>query len=467
MAEPDIAYALKLKPEAAIRYFESKGLKLTKSWNELWEEAHVNAFTVAHVSKMDVLLDIHEGLRDALHDGMTEREFMERLTPVLQAKGWWGKAIDEGTGEILETYPGSNVPVQYGSPTRLKLIYQQNMQTAYMAGRYQAMKEGAWAMPWWQYVAVMDSRTRPAHSTLNGRAWRHDDPIWESLYPPNGWNCRCRVSPMSEKSAKRNGVVLEDSGNRLETRTVPAGRDPDGSQKYAEVTGIKTGRYDNNGQEIVMLPDAGWSYNPGKAWAESQAAHIGGKLDGLEGITPRESFAYLKTLSTAINETRLSKFQGIDPNLLKDRFQLLKTNFYVLQLRPGILNEIRAGGIAGSAALVHEMAEVRELEKAGYSVFLPASIAAIERDFDEALALGKPMQHIPYHMAALRAELAYARDKLAAAGFKTDDLGLVARALYGNLRDKALEKMEMELEELGYRWSERVPPDMEAAVRKM
>lgn len=42
MANPDIGFAVNLKPEEAIRYFESKGLKLTKGWNELWQAAHVN-----------------------------------------------------------------------------------------------------------------------------------------------------------------------------------------------------------------------------------------------------------------------------------------------------------------------------------------------------------------------------------------------------------------------------------------
>jgi SPP1 gp7 family putative phage head morphogenesis protein len=346
------------------------------------------------------------------------------------------------------------------------LIYQQNLQTAYMAGRYQAMTEGAWATPYWQYVAVMDSRTRPAHSALNGRIWRYNDPIWNTLYPPNGWNCRCRISPMSKQSAERKGLQVEDSANLLETRTVPAGKNADGSQRYADVTGIKTGRYDDNGQEVVMLPDAGWSYNPGKAWAESQAEHAAEKLGSLSGITPREAFDYIGKVTQAISETRISKFKGVDPELLQDTFHLLKTNFYILQLRPGILDEIRQGGITGSSALKHEMEEITQIEAAGRSIFQPSTLAAIEREFDDAIALGDPLKYIPYHMAALLVELEYARDKLALAGFKTSDLGLVARAVYGNLQDSPLEKMKTELAELSYHWPDSIPPELEAAIRK-
>ena len=464
MPSPDIGYALNLKPEQAIRYFESKGLTLTRSWNELWQEAHVKAFTVAHVAKMDVLLDIHSALRDALHDGITEQAFLDQLIPKLQAKGWWGKAIDKSTGEILQTYPGSSAPVQYGSPERLRLIYQQNLQTAYMAGRYQAMTEGAWATPYWRYIAVMDLRTRPAHAALNGRVWRYDDPIWQALYPPNGWRCRCRVTPLSAKGVEHNNLIIEDSTGLLETRTVPAGRNPDGSQRYTEVTGIKTGRFIDD-KEAVMLPDAGWSYNPGKAWLASQADIATQKVSDLEGITPRESLDYLKTITRAITETRISKFKGVDPELLKDQFHLLKTNFYILQLRPAILDEIRQGGIAGSAALAHEAEEARQIEQAGRSIFAPSTIEQVMQEFKDAIDLGMPTKYTPYHMAALLTELEYARDKLTQAGFDTDDLGLVARAIYGDVQGMARDKMSIELEELGYHWPDDIPNELKRLIR--
>ena len=465
MPSPDIGYALNLKPEQAIRYFESKGLALTKSWNELWQEAHIKAFTVAHVAKMDVLLDIHSALRDALHDGITEQAFLDQLIPKLQAKGWWGKAIDKSTGEILQTYPGSNVPVQYGSPERLKLIYQQNLQTTYMAGRYQAMTEGAWATPYWRYIAVMDLRTRPTHAALNGRVWRYDDPIWQALYPPNGWRCRCRVTPLSAKGVEHNNLIIEDSTGLLETRNVPAGRNPDGSQRYTEVTGIKTGRF-IDGKEVVMLPDAGWSYNAGKTWQDSRAEIAERKLSELEGITPRAAFEHLQNITRAVIETRISKFKHVDPELLKDQFHLLKTNLYILQIRPAILDEIRQGGIAGSAALLHEMEEVRQLEKLGRNIFSPDAIDQIVKEFNDSIELGKPMEYIPYHMAALHTELTYARDKLAQAGFETDDLGMIARAIYGDINGDHLHKMIMELDELGYRWPSQVPAEIKAAIRK-
>ena len=112
------------------------------------------------------------------------------------------------------------------------------------------------------------------------------------------------------------------------------------------------------------------------------------------------------------------------------------------------------------------MEEVRQIEVAGRSVFLPSTIAAVEREFDDAIAMGDPVKYTPYHMAALLAELGYARDKLALAGFKTDGLGLVARAVYGNLQGSHLIKMETELAELGYQWPDgAIPPELETAIK--
>ena len=266
----DLAFAIGLPPEEAIRYFEGKGLKLTDDWRELWQEQHAKAFTVARLAKLDVLQDIYTALQTALKDGSTERDFIKKLTPILQAKGWWGQAIDKTTGEVLQTYdPATGRPVEWGSPRRLKLIYRQNMQTAYMAGRYRQQQElatatGQGARPYWQYLAVRDSRTRPTHAALHGRVWRADDPIWNSLYPPNGWNCRCRVRALSESRMKKEGLTAESSDGQLVTMQVSAGKLPDGTPDLREVTGIRI--IDRDGKPAVMLPDAGWSYNPGKAW---------------------------------------------------------------------------------------------------------------------------------------------------------------------------------------------------------
>jgi hypothetical protein len=55
--------------------------------------------------------------------------------------------------------------------------------------------------------------------------FRHDDPFWTSgFYPPLGYNCRCRVRPVSEGTRSREGIDLASSQGRLSEAEVEVGR---------------------------------------------------------------------------------------------------------------------------------------------------------------------------------------------------------------------------------------------------
>ena len=49
-----------------------------------------------------------------------------------------------------------------------------------------------------QYIAVGDELTRDDHEALNGLILPINDPIWDTITPPNGYNCRCSVIGVSE-----------------------------------------------------------------------------------------------------------------------------------------------------------------------------------------------------------------------------------------------------------------------------
>lgn len=249
MPTADLSYAIGLPPEEAIRYFEDKGYAIGFRWQDVWAEAHAKAFTVAGITKLDVLADIRGALTEALKNGETLADFQARLQPLLEAKGWWGKGrvVDQDTGEIH----GKHL-----NPRRLETIFRTNLQSAYMAGRYQEQQTNAEARPYWEYIAVLDNRTRPAHRNLHGRVFRYDDPFWRTFYPPNGWNCRCRVRTRSQRDMDRLNLVTSSSEGRMETvdqvvdrkgttRPAPAFNDPATGQRF--------------------MADAGFGFNPGLA----------------------------------------------------------------------------------------------------------------------------------------------------------------------------------------------------------
>lgn len=248
----DLAYAMGLEPKLAVDYFRAKGYAVTWNWQEALHAAHARAFTVAKAVRMDVLETIRDEVDKALSQGLTGRAFEKALMPRLKALGWWGRQVVVGTDGQAEV-------VQLGSPHRLRTIYQTNLQTAYQSGRYAQQLANADSQPYWQYIAVMDSRTRPAHAALNGRVFRYDDPIWESHYPPNGWGCRCRVRAMGQRRLDSLGLSVSDSQGHLSTRQVDAGLDKrSGEVTQVDVTTWKDGK-------LNFTPDPGWSYNPGVA----------------------------------------------------------------------------------------------------------------------------------------------------------------------------------------------------------
>ena len=89
------------------------------------------------------------------------------------------------------------------------------MQTAYQTGRYKTQIENTDNRPYWEYVAVMDTATRPEHAQLHGLVFRYDDPFWKSFYPPNGWRCRCRVNALSDYNMKKKKYTVNSSSGTL------------------------------------------------------------------------------------------------------------------------------------------------------------------------------------------------------------------------------------------------------------
>lgn len=261
MPDVDLSYACQLPPREAIRYFESKGHKISFRWQDVWREAHARAFTVAGVTKQDLLADIKAATATAIAEGQSKAQFRHGLEDTLKRKGWWGKGdiVNPDTGEVRKG--------ERGSASRLNLIYRQNMQSAYNAGRYKQQVESAAVAPYWRYMALLDAKTRPSHAAMHGLVYRYDDPIWQTMYPPNGWQCRCKVDSLSERAFKRGGYDLQDSdGDEISTEVII--RNPDtGQPEQRTVKGYRMpgGQY--------YFPDAGFDYNPGQTFVADLKAN--------------------------------------------------------------------------------------------------------------------------------------------------------------------------------------------------
>lgn len=215
---------LGLKPEEAIAYLQAKLPQTTWDKHELSALAHQTTFTVSKLTNAAMLQDVQDALVQALDEGLTMSQFRERLTDKLVAGGWRArKTLSTGQQLITETTSGfmgrvnedGEIGSRFDTPTRLETIFRTNLQSAYMAGRYEQNKSNAEDRPFWRYIAVMDESTRPDHAALDGLVFRHDDPFWQSHTPPNGYNCRCRFDALTEDDLIAQGLKATSSAGKM------------------------------------------------------------------------------------------------------------------------------------------------------------------------------------------------------------------------------------------------------------
>jgi SPP1 gp7 family putative phage head morphogenesis protein len=197
-----VEFNFNLAPKDAMKYLQNKGFTLSFDYDELIGEAHKKAFTVAKVTKQDLLEDILTNIDAALKDGRSFKDFKKELVPTLKKKGWWGEQdiVNPKTGEVKTINIGAR---------RLRTIYETNMRVAYQVGRYKQMK----VLPisvYWRYKSALLENTRDEHANMHGMILHRDDPWWITNYPPNGWGCKCKVTAHSKKDIQKRGWKIED-----------------------------------------------------------------------------------------------------------------------------------------------------------------------------------------------------------------------------------------------------------------
>lgn len=60
--------------------------------------------------------------------------------------------------------------------------------------------------PYWEYRTVDDNKVRPEHRLLDGLILPATHPLWQKIYPPNGWNCRCYIVPRTKNELGEQNI---------------------------------------------------------------------------------------------------------------------------------------------------------------------------------------------------------------------------------------------------------------------
>lgn len=225
-----------VQPDAAIAFWQSRAAMTRADAATLEEGARWRAFFVTGLAQQGMVQDVKDALGAALESGGTFRDFKARIADVVAAQNWQGD--------------------------RIETIFRNNMQTAYMAGRWTKAQASKKNRPYGRYMTVGDDNVRPRHEVLHGKVYPLDHPFWDENTPPNGHKCRCYFRTLSERQVKRMGLTVETEMPGDSMWTDPA-----------------------TGMEVhVARPgaDDGWRSNPGKNWLGDLTTYAAGRLEQAE-----------------------------------------------------------------------------------------------------------------------------------------------------------------------------------------
>lgn len=170
----------------------------TQRYDDLRAQEHYRAFAVAGAMKADLLSDLHEAVRKSVVDGATIQDFRKDFRTIVERHGWHGWT-GEGT--------------RLGEAWRTRVIYTTNTRKSYSAGRYAQLTDPAMTAvrPYWRWVhSGLAKDPRPEHLAWHGMTLRHDDPFWQTHFPPRippDYGCGCRVVAVREPAAGAQTVA--------------------------------------------------------------------------------------------------------------------------------------------------------------------------------------------------------------------------------------------------------------------
>jgi len=216
-----------------IEFFTQKRVKPTQAWTDAMRGVHDRAFVIAGATDTAMLTDFQQAIAKAMREGTGLDQFRKDFDEIVGRYGW--------------RYKG-----KYGWRTRV--IFETNIRTSYMAGRLKQMRDPdvVRLRPYWEYRHGETRRPqvpRRLHLKWHRRVLRHDDPWWDTHFPPNDWFCSCGVRTLSEADLKRRGK---------------SGPDPSPEDLRVPMIDPVTGNLTARPQGVGF----GWDYQPGHLWEQ-------------------------------------------------------------------------------------------------------------------------------------------------------------------------------------------------------
>lgn len=241
---PESAYQ-PLPNEEAIVAFNGKALLTSESYLDVKAYQHALAFTVAGLMDEDLLKETRDAIKSALENGTDFRTFKQRLKPYLMSKGWLAETLEDGTQTLT-----------VGSNRRLRTIYSTNLQSAYSAGQWSRIQQTKEFLPYLQYMKSVSENPRLSHKRYYGLCRPADDPIWQYIFAPNGWGCKCWMKQLTRRQAEKVGISEDkplETEEYVNPKTgeksqIPMGIDPSFAHNHDHFTALLKLAEDKHGK---------------------------------------------------------------------------------------------------------------------------------------------------------------------------------------------------------------------------
>ncbi len=89
----------------------------------------------------------------------------------------------------------------------MRTEYDTAVATGQNAANWNQQKQEQNIFPYLKYQTAGDDKVRHSHAMLNNKLFRVDKQAeWGSIYPPNGWNCRCEMVQVDSAEAAKHTV---------------------------------------------------------------------------------------------------------------------------------------------------------------------------------------------------------------------------------------------------------------------
>lgn len=193
---------------SAADYLRARGVEPAAEFYARLETLRKEAWTLAKISDVEQIEQVKQSLIKALQEGKSFREWQQALTPEMLA-----------------------LPKHYQ-----ETVFRTAVLSSYNGAKWTHFRAHAERRPILRYIAINDGRTRPAHRALHGLMMPVGDARWQTLAPPNGFNCRCSMVSLSDRQAKALGYTGAPTD-------IPAWEDAHGVQH-------------------TSAPDNGWAHSP-------------------------------------------------------------------------------------------------------------------------------------------------------------------------------------------------------------